>query len=48
MPTSCSKFDRDGDKFGELHISKGTIDWYPLNAKIPTKLTWKQFDSSHA
>ncbi len=34
----------DGDKLGELRISKGTIDWAPSNSKIPTQLTWEQFD----
>ncbi len=34
----------DGAKFGELRVSKGTIDWCPANAQIPAKLTWEQFD----
>ena len=34
----------DDDKLGELRISKGTIDWAPSNSKIPTQLTWEQFD----
>jgi hypothetical protein len=34
----------DGDKLGELRISKGTIDWVPVNAKLPIRLTWEQFD----
>jgi hypothetical protein len=34
----------DGDKLGELRVSKGTIDWVPVNAKIPIRLTWEQFD----
>jgi len=25
-------------------VSKGSIDWYPSNARIPVKLTWEQFD----
>jgi len=33
----------DQQKFGELRISKGGIDWYPANAQIPTRLTWEQF-----
>jgi len=34
----------DGQKFGELRVSKGTIDWCPSNAQIPARLTWEQFD----
>ncbi len=34
----------DGEKLGELRISKGTIDWAPSNAKIPLRLSWEQFD----
>lgn len=33
-----------GEKLGELHISKGSIDWYSRNARIPSVLTWEQFD----
>lgn len=34
----------DGEKFGELHVSQGGIDWFPANARIPAKLSWEQFD----
>ena len=34
----------NGDKLGELRISKGSIDWSPTNAKNPIKRTWEQFD----
>lgn len=34
----------DGEKLGELRVSKGTIDWCPANAQNPAKLTWEQFD----
>jgi hypothetical protein len=34
----------DGEKLGELRISKGTIDWVPSNARVPVQLTWEQFD----
>jgi hypothetical protein len=27
-----------------LRISKGSLDWYPANAKKPIALTWEQFD----
>ena len=34
----------DGEKLGELRISKGTIDWAPANTRTPVQLTWEQFD----
>jgi hypothetical protein len=34
----------DGEKLGELHVSKGSIDWYHANAKKPTKMRWERFD----
>ncbi|HZJ27548.1 MAG TPA: hypothetical protein VFF40_11165 [Acidimicrobiia bacterium] len=34
----------DGDKFGELHVSQGAIDWYPRSSRTPATLTWEQFD----
>lgn len=34
----------DGEKLGELHISKGSIDWYHANAHKPTRLRWERFD----
>lgn len=30
----------DGRKLGELHISKGGIDWYPKSAQQPISLKW--------
>jgi hypothetical protein len=35
---------QDGKKLGTITISKGSIEWYPANAKIPIRLTWSQFD----
>jgi len=35
---------KDGEKFGTITISKGSIEWYPKNAKIPISMTWTQFD----
>jgi hypothetical protein len=39
---------RDGDRFGTLTISRGTIDWKPLKAKrgkqSETRLSWEDFD----
>ena len=34
----------DGEKLGELHISKGSIDWYHANARTGTRLRWERFD----
>ncbi len=34
----------DEEKLGDLHVSQGSIDWYPRNARQPTSLTWEQFD----
>lgn len=40
---------RNGDRFGTLTISKGTIDWRPLKAKRgkkgETRLSWTEFDT---
>jgi hypothetical protein len=30
---------------GELHLSKGTIDWWPTRAKTAVaSMTWERFD----
>jgi hypothetical protein len=34
----------DEEKLGELHVSQGTIDWYPRSAQKGTRLTWERFD----
>jgi hypothetical protein len=34
----------DEEKLGDLHVSQGSIDWYPRNARQPTTMTWEQFD----
>lgn len=33
----------NGKKLGELHISKGNIQWFSTNSRIPKKLKWSQF-----
>jgi hypothetical protein len=33
----------DGAKLGELHISKGTIDWLPANKQSAISLSWEKF-----
>ena len=34
----------DGQKLGELHLSRGTIDWRPAHAKkIEYRLGWERF-----
>jgi hypothetical protein len=34
----------DGEKLGELHVSQGTIDWYPRSSRKGVTLRWEQFD----
>lgn len=34
----------DDEKLGEITISKGAIEYYPANAQIPIKLSWRKFD----
>jgi len=36
--------DSDGEKLGELCISRGTIDWRPRDAKNTIVLEWEAFD----
>ena len=33
----------DGEKFGELRISRGGVDWWPARARHIEPLTWEQF-----
>jgi hypothetical protein len=33
----------DGAKLGELHISKGSIDWLPANKQLAISLSWEKF-----
>jgi hypothetical protein len=33
-----------GKKLGKIAISKGSIDWYPKNAKHPYTFSWSEFD----
>jgi hypothetical protein len=35
---------QDDKKLGTITISKGTIEWYPVNAKKPYKISWSNFD----
>jgi hypothetical protein len=34
--------DADG-KLGELHVSRGTVDWLPRNAQTRDRLSWDRF-----
>ncbi len=34
----------DGEKLGELRVSRGSIDWAPRNHTYATSLTWERFD----
>lgn len=33
----------NGDKLGEITISKGAIEYYPANKQIPIKMGWGKF-----
>ena len=33
----------DGEKIGTLDISKGTVDWWPRNAKSGVEVRWEDF-----
>jgi len=33
----------DGEILGRIHISKGSIDWIPANAKQVRRLSWARF-----
>lgn len=35
---------RNGRKFGELRISKGTVVWMPADASYGRRLSWLQID----
>ncbi|MEX2119318.1 MAG: hypothetical protein WD847_06975 [Pirellulales bacterium] len=35
---------KDGEKFGELRISKGAVVWFPMNKVNGYRLLWSQFD----
>lgn len=35
---------QDDAKLGTIAISKGEMDYFPRNAKMPIKLNWSQFD----
>jgi hypothetical protein len=36
--------DQDGERLGQLKISRGSIDWKPGRAKRTWQLEWEQFD----
>lgn len=36
--------EADGEKFGELRVSRGSIDWAPRNLRRVFRLEWEQFD----
>lgn len=35
---------RDGTKLGELRVSKGSVVWFPFNARSGYRLDWSQLD----
>lgn len=34
----------DGEKLGELRVSRGTVDWAPANHIYAFSLPWERFD----
>ena len=36
---------RDGEKFGTLRISKGSLVWFPRNGVLGRKVGWPRFDT---
>jgi hypothetical protein len=34
----------DGEKFGQLQVSRGSIDWVPGGHQIALSLSWERFD----
>lgn len=34
----------DGEKFGELRVSKGSLVWFPRDKSYGRKMTWKQLE----
>ncbi|MGN7823145.1 hypothetical protein ACTJJB_23700 [Chitinophaga sp. 22536] len=38
------KVYKDGEKLGQITISKGGIDYYPNKRKKPITINWTQFD----
>ena len=37
---------REGDKkLGELHVSKGSIEWLPNNGRYKRRMRWSKFAS---
>lgn len=32
--------NKDGAKFGQLHVSNGAVVWFPANKKFGQKLSW--------
>jgi hypothetical protein len=35
---------KDGEKLGQITISKGGLDYYPSNSKKPIPISWSKFD----
>lgn len=39
------KIKRDGQKFGTLKVSRGTVVWVPKDRTYGYKMGWSQFDA---
>jgi len=33
----------NGKKLGELHVSKGSIEWLPNNGRFKRRMSWSKF-----
>lgn len=45
MSDACFRVKDDDGMIGELQVSKGSLVWFPRDAKKGYRLTWRQFDS---
>lgn len=44
MSDACFRVKDDDGMIGELQVSKGSLVWFPRDAKKGYRLTWHQFD----
>jgi hypothetical protein len=38
------EIESDGEKFGELRVSRGSIDWVPRAHRRSFRMEWERFD----
>lgn len=44
MSDACFRVKDDDGMIGELQVSKGSLVWFPRDAKKGYRLTWRRFD----